>query len=46
MACVWSVAAVIDPQASQEMTQTGLFFAWLAGGTAYEVLLLLLVANR
>lgn len=45
MASAWCVAAVVDPYASHDSTQVGLLCGWIAGGTAYQVLLLLIVAN-
>lgn len=41
----WCLFAVIDPLASQAVTQTVLLYGWMVGGTVYQVLLLLLVAN-
>jgi hypothetical protein len=41
----WCLFAIIDPLASQAVTQTVLLYGWMVGGTVYQVLLLLLVAN-
>jgi hypothetical protein len=45
LSATWCAFAWIDPSAGQEFTQTVLLFGWMAGGTAYEVLLILLVAS-
>ena len=45
LSATWCLFAVMDPMASQSFTQTVLLFGWMAGGTIYEVLLLLLVAS-
>lgn len=41
----WSIAALFDPMAVRDLTQWGLLFGWMAGGTTYEVLLLWLLAR-
>lgn len=45
LSATWCAFAWIDPLASQSVTQTVLLFGWMAGGTVYEVLLILLVAS-
>lgn len=45
LSVTWCTFAVLDPLASQPFTQTVLLYGWMAGGTTYEVLLILLVAS-
>lgn len=45
LAATWCLTAFIDPHATHPFTQTGLLFGWMAGGTIYEVLLIVLVAS-
>ena len=45
LAATWCVYVILDPHMAHAYTQKGLLFGWMAGGTAYEVLLLLLVVR-
>lgn len=41
----WILFAFTDPTGVQAFTEGGLLFGWLAGGTVYEILLIVLVAS-
>lgn len=45
LSATWCIFAWIDPSGSRSFTQTVLLFGWMIGGTAYEVLLIFLVAR-
>lgn len=45
LAGMWCAYVILDPHVAHAYTQKGLLFGWMAGGTAYEVLLLLLVVR-
>lgn len=45
LTAAWILCVFTDPRGVQAFTETGLLFGWMAGGTVYQILLIVLVAR-